>query len=78
MKKITLLLFMSLVSLCGYAQLAPQCFEDPGFALQPAASGGADDWLKLQGDNGTFTEWVIQPHADVITPTYEGLPGTHA
>ena len=67
------------MSWCGYAQLAPQCFEDPGFALQPAASDAdPNDWLKLQGDNGLFTEWVIQPHADVITPSYEGLPGTHA
>lgn len=76
MKRITFLLFMSLLSFCGYAQLAPECFEDPWTPV-PAATGAATDWLTLDNGIGTAFTWVQQDHSGPI-PSFEGTVGTHS
>ncbi len=50
MKKITLLLFMVFLSVCGYAQLNQQTFE-----TWPVTAG---DWYRYQNSTGTAQQWT--------------------
>ncbi len=68
MKKITLLIFMALLSFCGYAQL-DEDFEGNGTNLPPG-------WNRVNVA-GPARQWVIQPHVANI-PSFEGVAGTHA
>ena len=69
---------MSLLSFCGYAQLAPECFEDPDFEMVPAADGTATDWLTLDNGIGMTYIWTQQVHTEGLLPSFEGTAGTHA
>ena len=77
MKRITLLFFMSLLSFCGYAQLAPECFEDTWAPVAASPTSDAADWLTLNNGIGLNFSWVQQDHSSA-TPSYEGTAGTHA
>ncbi|WP_294823375.1 fibronectin type III domain-containing protein [uncultured Flavobacterium sp.] len=62
MKKITLIVFMFLMSWCGYSQLALEDFEGNGTAF-PA------DWQQINvGDPGVV--WVIAAHNAIQTPAF--------
>ncbi|MEL1245310.1 choice-of-anchor L domain-containing protein [Flavobacterium sp. DGU11] len=63
MKKITLLFFMSLLSWCGYSQLALENFESNGNALPVG-------WQQINVA-GPAQQWTVATHS-VVTPSYGG------
>ncbi len=64
MKKITLIVFMILMSLCGYSQLALENFGTSGNALPVG-------WSRINVA-GPAQQWVIATHNTVQTPAFEG------
>src|SRR5687768_15800833 len=77
MKKITLMIFVSLLSFCSYAQLAPEDFEGT-WAPVPATTGAVDgDWLILDNEIGEAFSWTQQVHNGAL-PSLEGTAGTHS
>lgn len=75
MKRITYV-FVLLLSLTAHGQLPLESFEG-AWSPVPAATGTETDWLTLDNNNGTTVTWSQGEHSDA-TPSYEGLPGTHA
>jgi len=71
MKKITFVIFMSLLSFCGYSQLAMEGFET-GWTL--AATGtGTTDWFTMQNGVGLTVKWVQGAANNTTTqPAYAG------
>jgi gliding motility-associated-like protein len=77
MKKITLLIIIFLLSFCGYAQLAQECFEG-SWTPQVATPDSQDaDWLKTDNSIGTTYSWAQQANT-VTLNSFEGTPGTYA
>lgn len=64
MKKITLLFFMSLLSWCGYSQLALETFESNGNLLPVG-------WSKINV-SGPGQEWNVVNHNSIQSPAYGG------
>ncbi|WP_294823279.1 choice-of-anchor L domain-containing protein [uncultured Flavobacterium sp.] len=64
MKKITLLFFMSLLSWCGYSQLALETFESNGLLLP-------DGWTR-NNVAGVGQEWNVVNHNTIQSPAYGG------
>ena len=68
MKKITFIIFMALLSFCGYAQL-DEDFESNGTNLPPG-------WNRVNVAGPAY-QWVVQAHTTAF-PSFEGVTGTHA
>src|SRR5688500_13394986 len=77
MKRITLLLCMSLLSFCGYVQLASECFEGTWAPVEATPTSDAALWLTLDNDIGINFSWTQQVNTGPF-PSYEGVTGTHA
>jgi len=67
MKKFTLLIFVSLLSICGYAQLAPESFED-AWVGTPAAPPG---WTVVNEQGPTVT-WTQSNAGATLQPPNTG------
>ncbi|MGQ2983729.1 fibronectin type III domain-containing protein [Flavobacterium sp.] len=64
MKKITLIVFMFLMTWCGYAQLALETFDNSGTSLPPG-------WQQINvAGPGQF--WKVVPHNAIQSPAYGG------
>jgi gliding motility-associated-like protein len=68
MRKITLMIIVSLLSFCSYGQLAKEGFESPWVGSPPAPPGG---WV-VRNEVGTIT-WVQSTLGSTVQqPVYEG------
>ena len=78
MKKITLMIFVSLLSFCGFSQgLPPEDFEDPWTPVPASGAYTAADWLTLNNEFGVEISWIQQNHTGPL-PSLEGVAGTHS
>ena len=68
MKKFTLLIFVSLLSICGYGQLALESFEDPWVTGTPAAPTG---WTVVN-EQGPAVTWARTTAGNTSTPPNTG------
>jgi gliding motility-associated-like protein len=67
MKRIIFVFFMSLLSLCGYSQLAEEGFENPWAGTPPAPTG----WNSYNNGVGPAVNWA-QATGSVVQPAFEG------
>jgi gliding motility-associated-like protein len=62
MKKITLMFFMMIFSICAYAQLPQETFD-----TWPVGAGG---WSTYQNEFGTNLEWALNPAGSTALPSH--------
>ena len=70
MKKITLVIFMSLLSFCGFAQLAEEGFET-GWTLANTGTS-TTEWFQMQNGVGLNVKWAQGAINSTTQPAYEG------